>query len=137
MPPKSAFLAEKWASASWIPHSSLPLNLNVNLMIRSAHMNVDSIQDQENMDVKVEVSLYGAGCTKLVPIECHSKVAPVEKRQLRQDFKPLVSQVSHDCFIESIIQLPMRWKDLPRDSFFLFEARVSNATIVSFISFGK
>ena len=46
---------------------------------------------------------------------------------------PRVSGSTHECHWEAVVQIALRWRDLPRDSYILFEVLDWDDSVVSFL----
>lgn len=80
---------------------------------------------------QVRVTAHGAAGLSLVPVATTTSTSPrLPIRDFWQtagmfdkdaEWLPLVSNVSHICKFDSVVHVPIRWRDLPRDAFLLFE----------------
>jgi hypothetical protein len=151
MAPKSAFpqanalttTSEKWVQVTWMPHTTLSQTSHVCLTIRSAHAVQDALlrSQQAEQEWKVRASVYGAAGLLLLPVSSHTSAAPVGARNDPRDAeeasnysntRPTVSKATHDCIWDTILQIPIRWRDLPRDAYLLLEVLGPADTVVSF-----
>lgn len=121
-----------WVNVTWMPHSCLSQTSHLCLSVRSVLTLME--QPCEIEEWQVRVTVYGAAGLSLVPVATTTSTAP---RLLIRDFwqdsnengmfdkdaewLPLVSNVSHICKFDSVIHIPIRWRDLPRDAHLLFE----------------
>lgn len=148
---------EKWVDVTWMPHTSLSQTSHVCLMIRSAHVSLEELDSDSNHEErKVRVGIYGVGGLALVPISCHTPTALLNERSVLSEeddhtkeektdnfLRPSVARATHDCFWDCSICLPLRWRDLPRDAYLLFDVLsyggivVYQATLPLFSKFGK
>jgi phosphatidylinositol 3-kinase len=121
----------KWVNVTWMPHTTLSQTSHVCLTIRSAHASLDDLLiDDRSQEWKVRVGVYGIGGVSLVPVATHTPCAPVQSRRKQEQQettgessrpKPTVSSATHDAYWDYFIHLPIRWRDLPRDAYLLFE----------------
>jgi len=97
----------------------------------------DHAFEEEEDEWKVRVTMYSGGDGTLieghhiVPLGLSSQTpaSTVERRSyqgatsLESTFHstPRISGVTHECHWEAVIQLALRWRDLPRDSYLLLE----------------
>jgi len=137
---------EKWVNVTWMPHTSISQTSHVCLTVRSVHASLDDIHhgDEMPLEWKIRVGVFGVGGIALVPIATHTRSSPVLPRRrklisleeetnnpLGQDsqksqpgdknWRPTVESATHDCCWDQWIQIPIRWRDLPRDAYLFFE----------------
>ena len=123
---------DRWVNVTWLPHTALSQTSHVCLMIKSAHASFDDILADRRIqpEWKIRVGVFGVGGIALVPVSAHTSSAPVCSRRLRAQqseakretsAQPTVMSATHDCFWEFLVHVPIRWRDLPRDSYLLFE----------------
>mmetsp|Transcript_7222 Transcript_7222/g.16953 ORF Transcript_7222/g.16953 Transcript_7222/m.16953 type:complete len:1018 (+) Transcript_7222:108-3161(+) len=120
-----------WVNVTWMPHSCLSQTSHICLSVRSVLTLME--QHSEIEEWQVRVTVHGAAGLSLVPVATTTSTSP---RLLIRDFwqshengmfdkdaewLPLVSNVSHICKFDSVIHIPIRWRDLPRDAYLLFE----------------
>jgi Phosphoinositide 3-kinase C2 len=135
---------EKWVKVSWMQHTNLSQTSHICLMIRSAAVNFGRIlfaSEEESQEWSVRVSIYGLDGLSLLPISCATVGSPV--RRINPSSQPFVSYATHDCRWDYLVNLPVRWRDLPRDAYLLFEVMgmdesvVYRATMPFFSRYGK
>lgn len=133
--------SDKWVNVTWMPHSALSQTSHVRLSIRSAHAVLDGIshRDDEN-DWRVRIGVYGVAGLPLVPLSIQSTSAPVQKRPSRSSGSVTVShsvmspratvaKATHDCEWNYFANVPIRWRDLPRDAYLHFEVLETDSVI--------
>jgi len=138
---------EKWVTTAWIPHTTLSQTSHVCLTIRSAHVVLDmlSYPVSENLpEWRVRIGVFGIAGLPLLPVQVHTTAASVLQRPSRQDDDdqsetttgaPLrtmmvVSKATHDCQWDAFVHVPIRWRDLPRDAYLVFEILSHGDTVV-------
>jgi hypothetical protein len=137
---------EKWVNVTWMPHTTLSQTSHVCLTIRSAHASLDLLHNNRfdydshhQPEWKVRIGVYGIAGLLLVPVYSHTTAAPVYSRKRstqepalasdsnisNQEGEPglraTVSNATHDCWWDCSVQMPIRWRDLPRDAYLGFE----------------
>jgi phosphatidylinositol 3-kinase len=121
---------EKWVNVTWMPHTTLSQTSHVCIRTRSAHaVLLDYSLDDANTirtdptEWKVSVGVYGLAGLPLIDLQAHTSASVCKKRTKSGNVEetPLVGWATHDCFFDFIITLPIRWRDLPRDAYLLFE----------------
>ena len=150
----------KWVTVAWMPHASLSNTSNIKFMVRSVVTRLDELKHHNPEEWQVRVSLQGLGGLPLDGgIYSLTKKSPLEsvRRKRIQDanrtdntdlatavveeegevcgdehWPPMVSDMTHYCQFDSIIQLPLRWRDLPRDAVYSFEVLGLLGQVVSF-----
>jgi hypothetical protein len=126
---------QQWVNVTWMPHSALSQTSHVCLTIHSAHvvlLNDDgtplssssSICDDE-MEWRIEMSIRGFGNVPLAPIATYTKAATVTRRT-RDHLTPssavqsrriiTIQRATHECHWDYLAYMPLRWRDLTRDS---------------------
>jgi hypothetical protein len=151
-PPSNTLAAtsEKWVQVTWMPHTTLSQTSHVCLTIRSAHASLDALltDDDRPQDWKVRVSVYGVAGLLLVPVFSHTPAAQVRSRKRARDEsstalaaaqqsrapRPTVSNATHDCIWDTYVTIPIRWRDLPRDAYLLFEVLGQADRVVSLVA---
>lgn len=150
---------EKWVNVSWMPHTSLSHSSQVCLLVRSVHASVDDILCRDRKeDWKLRVGLFGIEGMELTPVMAHTPAAALCPRQLEKIGEgaaemtskgsvpydgPMVGAATHDCRWDYVIQLPLRWRELPRDAYLLFtvlgesDSVIYEGTMPFFSEFGK
>jgi Phosphoinositide 3-kinase family, accessory domain (PIK domain)/Phosphatidylinositol 3- and 4-kinase len=129
---------ESWVNVTWMPHASLAQTSHVSFLVRSSHAALSKSLDRTPREWKIRTSVYGAGGIPLVAV---SSTTPSQHVLLRQRpvgstrtdkpqksaskqavWKlPSVSGASHDCTFNHLVHVPLRWRDLPRDAYLLFQ----------------
>lgn len=117
---------EKWVNVTWMNASTLSSTSHVCLSILSAHTEIDLLDHPLPIEWKVRISVYGIGGLPLTPLTCQTPTAQLRSITSRsdenaEDPKPAVKETTHACYWEYFIQMPVRWRDLPRDAYLLFE----------------
>lgn len=154
---------DKWVNVAWMPHTALSQSSHVCLTVRSAHTTIDDLLNDETnkKDWKVSARIYGVGGILLVPVSANTPAAELHSRRKRNyankeeeenslqsdtvSFKkihPTISSASHDCFWDYLIHIPIRWRDLPRDAYLVFDivqgdSRVYQGSMPFFSQYGK
>ena len=105
---------DKWVNVVWMPHSSLAQTSHVTMAIRSAHLIRDRLEVPEEW--RVQVSVRGIGGLELVSIASSTPAAALGPRRLPL-IAPTIATSTHECIWNQVIQLPIRWRDLPRDAY--------------------
>jgi Phosphoinositide 3-kinase C2 len=134
---------EKWVQVSWMQHTNLSQTSHISLVIRSATVNFGRIlfASEERQEWCVRVSIFGLDGLSLLPISCATVGSPV--RRINASSQPFVSNATHDCRWDYLVNFPVRWRDLPRDAYLLFEVLgmdesvVYRATMPFFSRYGK
>jgi len=132
MPPKILIdpTKEKWVNVTWMPHTNLSQSSHVCLSVRSAHAILDDLEyDLQEPEWRVRIGVYGLAGLPLVPVQSHTTAAVCMKRtrQPNNSKKEQTGHVAsvflatHDCHFDYFINIPIRWRDLPRDAYLLFE----------------
>ena len=133
-------IISKWINVTWMPHASLSQTSHVCLYIRSAQIVSPSrsFGASKPEDWQVRIFVRGIAGLSLVVTESVTPMAPVEsvsansssheearymstQTQSHQEWKPRVGNSTLKCNWDFIAQIPIRWRDLPRDAFLLFE----------------
>ena len=125
-----------WVTVTWMPHSSLSQSSHVSLGIRSIHAVLDDgnsllTPSAVPAEWRVQVSVRGMAGLPLVSVSSSSTASPVFPRKgspsedaanLRhRSLYPSVSNATHDCVLDQVLQVPIRWRDLPRDAYLAIE----------------
>lgn len=114
-----------WVTVTWMPNSSLSQTSHVSLKIRSIHAVLEDSSVVSGSFVpdewRVEVSVRGMGGLSLVPVVSSSTTAQIVSRtavhsERQQQLYPSVMSATHDCVLDQVLQVPIRWRDLPRDA---------------------
>jgi hypothetical protein len=123
----------KWVNVTWMPHASLSQTSHVCLSIRSVLSSLDELTHFKPEEWQVRVTVHAIAGLPLVPVPSLTPTAPLAS--LRSQMKgeqqsifeentewlPLVSNVTHMCRLDSVVHIPVRWRDLPRDAYLKFE----------------
>ena len=131
-----------WVTVTWMPHSCLAQSSHVSLGIRSIHAIVqDPLTGSAPNEWRVQVSVCGMAGLSLVPVTSSSTSSPILSRMGPKSddtgflsdrrLYPSVSNVTHDCILDQVLQLPIRWRDLPRDAYLAIEVLGQGDTVVS------
>jgi hypothetical protein len=117
----------------------------------------DSSPSPETQRLSVKVTIYGDAGRQLIPVECRTPSESLTRRyklggvdglhqvlgegkhnaaedealEAREDPPPSVTRATHDCTFNTFVQLPIRWRDLPRDAYFYFEVLGVQDRVVS------
>jgi phosphatidylinositol 3-kinase len=130
---------EKWVNVTWMPHTTLSQTSHVYMRIRSVHaVLLDySLEDYDRIrtdpdEWKVRVGVYGLAGLPLIDLQAHTSASICKKRTRsgNQEETPFVGWATHDCFFDCLVTLPVRWRDLPRDAYLLFEVTVALGTVL-------
>jgi hypothetical protein len=92
-------------------------------------------------DWQVQITVHGIAGLELVPVSSLTEFVPLEslgtKSKLGQQqhnrdkgWNPLVSNVTHACQWDSMIHVPLRWRDLPRDAYLKFSVKGPRDNVV-------
>ena len=139
---------EKWVTITWIPHTTLSQSSHVCLTIRSAHLVLDALSypvDDNLPEWRIRISVFGIAGLPLVPVQVHTTAAPVLKctGEVPSSSRLVLSKATHDCQWDTFVHVPIRWRDLPRDAYLLFEVlshsegAVYQTTMPLFSRYGK
>lgn len=118
---------EMWVTATWMPHSSLSQSSHVSLGLRSIHAILDSLTSNAMFEAdewRVQVAACGMAGLTLVPVVSSSTASPIvsiRESKLQGVTHPSVSRATHHCVLDQVLQVPIRWRDLPRDAYLLIE----------------
>jgi hypothetical protein len=136
-----------------MPHASLSQSSYIALSVRSlvakcldqpsSAQRQKTIQQQlrQPEDWKVQIAVHGCAGLDLVPVSSMTGNAPLlsisdqSYKQLQKkvnDWNPLVSNTTHCCRWDSMICIPLRWRDLPRDAYLKFHVIGPNDAFVRF-----
>ncbi|CAB9529058.1 Phosphoinositide 3-kinase family, accessory domain (PIK domain) (Partial), partial [Seminavis robusta] len=140
---------DTWVNVTWMPHASLAQTSHVSLLVRSSHASLNNrlFDRQKPKEWKIRTTVHGAGGIPLVAISSTTPSAHVFLRQSETAAgvpkPPSVAEASHDCIWNHVVQVPVRWRDLPRDAYLLFEMidhtgqRLSQAKMQFFSQHGR
>jgi hypothetical protein len=105
-------------------------------------------QQHQPEDWQVCITIHGIAGLDLVPVSSMTEFAPLvsisessssfsssssPSKQQKNDAKswsPMVSIATHRCQWDSMIHIPLRWRDLPRDAYLKFQVTGSNGSVV-------
>jgi hypothetical protein len=188
----------KWVNVNWMPHTSLAQSSHVCFIMRSAHVTLDDVSNNDTIRLafnnnhttattttttasvprrlRVRITIHGVAGPQLVPVACHTPTvslsprystsvkkeeedttahndefrsslhagaggeeekvggnggASTDRMTMTSDPPPKVTRASHDCTWNTFVQLPIRWRDLPRDAYLYFEVLGVHDTVVS------
>jgi hypothetical protein len=115
----------KWVNVTWMPHASLSQTSHVCLAIRSVQASLDELVYSKPEEWQVRVSVHGIAGLPLVSVDSSTPTAPLlsirsqlkEEKESFVEWRPTVSNVTHTCRWDFAVQIPVRWRDLPRDAF--------------------
>lgn len=132
---------QNWVTVTWMPHSSLSQTSHVSLKIRSIHAILEETTGTSiSNEWRVEVSICGMGGLVLVPVVSSSTTAPIVSRRdspqetavlERKRVYPSIRNATHDCVLDQVLQVPIRWRDLPRDACVLIKIIGQGDSVVS------
>lgn len=143
---------EKWVNVTWLPHTNLSQSSHVCLSVRSAHAILDELEyTLEDREWNIRIGVYGLAGLPLVPVQSHTPAAACKRRDRRRSSSKKqepttaasVSFATHDCHFHYFVNVPIRWRDLPRDAYLLFEVLgqgdcvVYRTTMPFFTQYGK
>lgn len=132
----------KWVNVTWMPHASLSQTSHVCLSIRSVLSYLDELKHFKPEEWQVRVAVHGVAGLPLVPVSSLTPTAPLTSMRNQEESQsisegnatwlPLVSNVTHVCRLDSIVHVPMRWRDLTRDAYLKFEVLGHCDEVVSY-----
>eukprot|EP00934_Nitzschia_sp_Nitz4_P003774 Nitzschia sp. Nitz4//scaffold119_size111653//31897//35236//NITZ4_004185-RA/size111653-augustus-gene-0.210-mRNA-1//1//CDS//3329533821//3764//frame0 len=122
----------KWVNATWMPHASVAQTSHVTLAVRSVATSIDPLQPFKDQEWQVRATVHGMAGIQLVPVSSLTPVAPLMTWKEANEYKgafstdspdwlPMVSNTTHVCPIDALVQIPLRWRDLTRDSYIQWE----------------
>lgn len=113
---------EQWINVTWMPHTALSQTSHVCLTIRSAQVVLeDPFSTGNNAEWSVRIGMYGVAGLPLTPVLLNTKSAELVRRTRENLPRFTVRRATHQCVWDYFVQLPIRWRDLPRDSYLHFE----------------
>ena len=117
---------EKWVTTTWIPHTTLSQTSHVCLTIRSAHAVLDTLSypvDDNLPEWRMRIGAFGIAGLPIVPLHVHTTAAPVRKCAggVPSSSRLVLTKATHYCQWDTFVHIPIRWRDLPRDGYLLFE----------------
>jgi hypothetical protein len=135
-----SFTDNMWVTVTWMPHSCLSQLSHVSLGVRSIHAILeDSLTGSAPGEWRVQVSVRGMDGLSLVPVTSSSTSSPILSRKegdkgfscsRDRRLHPSVSNATHDCVLDQVLQIPIRWRDLPRDAFLVIAVLGQGDTVV-------
>jgi Phosphoinositide 3-kinase C2 len=135
---------DQWVNVTWMPHTALSQTSHICLTVHSAHVVLDDSfsTTSNNVEWRVQIGIYGIANLPLAPIQSYTKSSPVVKRTRDNLPNITIQKATHQCVWDNFLHMPIRWRDLPRDSYFLFEILrngniVYHATMPFFNRYGK
>lgn len=119
----------------------LPLSLT-SLIPAATVQERKKIRRCNNTTEKSDMSFGGGGGgdggspSTAIPTNANSCVDPGKDNNDNTDIllRPSVSNATHDCFWDRDVKMPVRWRDLPRDAYLLFEVIGCGDRVVRFIT---
>lgn len=124
----------KWVNVTWMPNASLSQTSHVCLAVRSVLTCLDELQHYKPEEWQVRATIHGVAGLPIVPIASLTPTAPLTTLNdhtdtdghppldlTEEEWFPMTSNVTHICKLDSILHVPLRWRDLPRDSYLKFE----------------
>lgn len=122
--------------------------------------------DENPVEWKIRIGVFGVSGLLLVPVYTNSTAAALVSRRKSKSKEQNVGECStnvkdpvakaskgclmttilnatHDCWWDCLVQIPIRWRDLPRDAYLHFEVLgqhniiVSSTTLPLFSKYGK
>jgi hypothetical protein len=139
----------RWVTVSWMPHASLSQSSNIAFSVRSIVLCLDlptsalKYRTKQPEDWRVQITIHGCAGLDVVPVSSMTANAPLmsisdhsfTNQQKENAWNPLVSSATHLCRWDSIIYIPLRWRDLLRDAYLKFQVLGPNDNVVRFIFF--
>lgn len=124
----------KWVNVTWMPNASLSQTSHVCLAVRSILTCLDELQHYKPEEWQVRATIHGVAGLPIVPIASLTPTSPLTTLNdhtdtdghppldlTEEEWFPMTSNVTHICKLDSILHVPLRWRDLPRDSYLKFE----------------
>lgn len=117
-------------NATWMPHASLSQTSHVSVAVRSALTCLGELKQFKAKEWQVRATIHGMAGLPLVPVPSVTPMSPVttlkassaiDGNDPTKDWLPIVSNVTHVCKFDSLLNIPLRWRDLPRDAYIKFE----------------
>jgi hypothetical protein len=119
-------------NVTWMPHTALSPTSQVCLVVRSAHATLDPLHHTKPQEWQTRVDVCSLGGVSVISsVFSHTSGAPVAPRKAGDVHHPSVTSATHDCVWDAYIQLPIRWRDLPRDSYLKFDVLDHTEQVVS------
>ena len=133
----------RWVNVTWMPHASLSQTSHVCLSVRSILAALDELTHFKPEEWQVGATIHGAAGMPLVPVSSltptsqvtsmkeQANVVGIPALDQKDDWIPLVSNATHICKIDALLNIPLRWRDLPRDAYIKFEVSGHCEEVVS------
>ena len=133
---------QQWVTVSWMPHASLSQSSYISFRVRSLLACRNESLKQQPDDWQVKITIHGIAGLDLVPVASMTEFAPlvpiarsesmsdVKKQPQEQTWNPMVSDSTHKCQWDSMISIPLRWRDLPRDAYLKFQVTGPRDSVV-------
>ena len=133
---------DQWVNVTWMPHTALSQTSHVCFTIRSAQVVLDDPFFTKIDEWRVRIGMYGVAGLPLTAIKLQTKSSEVVQRTRENVSRITVRRATHQCVWDYFVHLPIRWRDLPRDSYLHFEIlngdKIVYQTTMSFFSrYGK
>ncbi|KAL3912563.1 MAG: hypothetical protein SGILL_006830 [Bacillariaceae sp.] len=143
---------QQWVTVSWMPHASLSQSSYISFCVRSLLACLDPPSKPQPDDWQVKITIHGIAGLDLVPVASMTEFAPLAaiarsesdlQTHQQQTWNPMVSNATHKCQWDSMVHIPLRWRDLPRDAYLKFQVTgpkdsvLYTATLPFFDSYGK
>jgi len=157
----------KWVNVTWMPHASLSQSSHISFAVRSILTSLDVLRHYEPEEWQVQATIHGMAGQSIVPISSRTPKSPVIPIQpdhptttttssttemggnppslgrtnynhnKNDEWFPLTSNATHICKLDSLVHVPIRWRDLPRDAYLRFEILSLNDEVVSLLIGGQ
>lgn len=124
----------KWVNVTWMPHASLSQTSHICLAVRSVLTCMDELTHYRPEEWQVRASIHGLAGIGIAPVSSITPTAPVTTLNdhtetdghplldlTEGEWIPMTSGVTHVCKLDALLHVPLRWRDLPRDSYLRFE----------------
>lgn len=131
----------RWVNVTWMPHASLSQTSHVSFAVRSVLTSLDEMKYFKKDEWQVRATIHGVAGLALVPVPSSTATYPVTKIRPTDEqvdgtkWVPLVSGMTHACTMDTLVHIPLRWRDLPRDSYLKLEVVGHHDEVVSDCSF--
>lgn len=131
----------RWVNVTWMPHASLSQASHVAIMVRAVLASLDELTHFQPEEWQVQVTMHGIAGLQLTPVPSSTRSVPLTSMRMEAkeetedpldvDWIPQVSNMTHMCNLQSLLSIPIRWRDLPRDAYLKFVVLVHNQEVVS------